>query len=98
HSSSNRARVNLSEKRERGTGACAPGQVSPQAGQRESGSRDEAEPPELGLDERGRPELLEAELRVTPDLLADRDDRLGVALDRLVDALLELLPRHPLGT
>jgi len=91
-------RVELAEKRERGTGACAPGHVSPHAGQRESGLRDEAEPPELGLDERGRPELLEAELRVTPDLLADRDDRLGVALDRLVDALLELLPRHPLGT
>ena len=27
-----------------------------------------------------------------------RDDRLGVALDRLVDALLQLVARHPGGT
>jgi len=50
------------------------------------------------LDEGRRLPLLEAELGVTPDLLPDGDDRLGVALDRLVDALLQLVARHPGGT
>src|SRR2546427_6861709 len=45
---------------------------------------------------RRRLRLLEAELGVTPDLLRDGDDRLGVALDRCVNALLQLLTCHTL--
>src|SRR2546427_5805789 len=48
------------------------------------------------LDEGRRLPLLEAELGVTPDLLPDGDDRLGVALDRRVNALLQLLACHTL--
>ncbi len=68
------------------------------AGDGERIERGEAEAPELRLDPRRRPVFLEAELGVAPDRFPDRDDRLGVALDRLVDALLQLLARHPGGT
>src|SRR2546427_9130414 len=47
------------------------------------------------LDEGRRLPLLEAELGVTPDLRPDGDDRLGVALDRRVNAL-QLLACHTL--
>src|SRR3989442_15940924 len=75
--------------------AGAPHHVGPQAGQGEPGARGEAEAPEFRLDEGRRLPLLEAELGVTPDLLPDGDDRLGVALDRRVNAL-QLLACHTL--
>src|SRR5439155_24751462 len=61
-----------------------------------AGARGEAEAPEFRLDEGRRLPLLEAELGVTPDLLPDGDDRLGVALDRRVNALLQRLACHTL--
>src|SRR5437879_7765373 len=51
--------------------------------------------PVRGARPRRRLPLLEAELGVTPDLLRDGDDRLGVALDRRVNAL-QLLACHTL--
>ena len=91
-------RIELAHERERGAPTGAPRHVGPHPGQREPGTRGEAEAPELRLDPRRRPVFLEAELGVAPDRFPDRDDRLGVALDRLVDALLQLLARHPGGT
>ena len=57
-------------------------------------ARSEAEITELRFDQRRRARLFEAELGVAADRLADLDDLVGVALDRFVDLLFELVASH----
>src|SRR5262245_55378998 len=86
--------VELSDEGESRPGPGAAGDVRANARQSEAGSRDEAEAAELLRDECRGLQLLEAELGMAPDGLADTDDLVGVALDGLADTLLQLVPGH----
>src|SRR5262249_37450108 len=86
--------VELSDEGESRPGPGAAGDVRANARQSEAGSRDEAEATELFRDECRGLQLLEAELGMAPDGLADTDDLVGVALDGLADTLLQLVPGH----
>src|SRR5262249_44129860 len=79
--------VELSDEGESRPGPGAAGDVRANARQSEAGSRDEAEAAELLRDECRGLQLLEAELGMAPDGLADTDDLVGVALDGLADTL-----------
>jgi hypothetical protein len=70
------------------------GHVGPHARHRQAGPRAQAELGEPRCDERRGARLLEAELGMAADRLADFDDLVGVALDRFVDPLLELVASH----
>src|SRR5881296_52485 len=87
-------RVELAQEREGRPRPLPAGDVGPDAREREPGERSQAELAELRLDERRRPRLLKAELRMAPDRFAHLDDLVGVALDGLVDASLELVASH----
>src|SRR5213593_660844 len=88
--------IELAHEGKRGAGPRAAGGIGPHPRDREPGPRGEAELSKLRLHQRRRPQLLEAELRVAPDRLPDGDDLVGMALDRFVDAVLELFPGHRL--
>src|SRR5207245_11770408 len=64
------------------------------AGHREPGLRLEPEAGERLLDEGGGLRLLEAELRIPADALAEADDGLGPLIDRAPHLALQLVPRH----
>src|SRR5262249_15352498 len=83
----------LSHHRERRAGAGA-GDVGAYAGEREPRLRPEPELTKYVGDQGRRLDFLEAELGLATDALAERDDALGVRLDRRIHPLLELVPRH----
>src|SRR5436309_1688005 len=87
-------RVQLAEHGERRPVAAPATGVGPHTGQREARPRDQSELLERVLDEPGRLDLLEPELGVAPDLLAQPDDLLAAAVDGLVDPLLQLALGH----
>src|SRR5438034_107562 len=87
-------RVQLAEHGERRPVAAPATGVGPHTGQREARPRDQSELLERVLDEPGRLDLLEPELGVAPDLLAQPDDLLAAAVDGLVDPLLQLALCH----
>src|SRR5262249_12630320 len=75
-------------------GAGAARDVGADAGQRQPGLRPEPELAKHVGDQRRGPDFFESELGLAADALAERDDALGVRLDRRVHPLLELVPRH----
>src|SRR6266850_384822 len=87
-------RVELAEHGERRPVAAAAAGVGPHTRQREPGPRDQPELLERVLDEPGGLDLLEPELGVAPDLLAEPDDLLAATVDGLVDPLLQLALGH----
>ena len=87
-------RVELAQERERRPWSLAAGHVGAHAREGEPGPRRQTELAKLRLDEGRGSRLLEAELRVAADRFSDLDDLIGVALDRLVDGSLELVPSH----
>src|SRR4029453_2766134 len=86
--------VELADEGERRPGPGAAGDVRANARQSEAGSRHETEAAKFLRDEGRGLQLLEAQLGVAADGLADTDDLIGVALDRLPDTLLQLVPAH----
>src|SRR5439155_21223558 len=87
-------RVQLAEHGERRPVAATATGVGPHTGQREARPRDQSELLERVLDEPGRLDLLEPELGVAPELLAQPDDLLAATVDGLVDPLLQLALGH----
>src|SRR5262245_59310982 len=87
-------RVELAQERARRSRPLPARDVGPHARERQARARRQAELLQLRLDQRRRPRLLEAELRMAPDRFTDLDDLVGVALDRLVGASLQLVSRH----
>jgi hypothetical protein len=87
--------VELANQRERWTGATAAGDVEPDASHGEPGPRPPSERSHRLGDERGRLGLLESELRLPADSLAEPDDLFRAALDRRQHVLLQLFPGHP---
>jgi len=84
-------RVEFPEEREPRTLAGEAGKLGPDPGQRQAGLGCEAEPAERVRHEPRGPHLLEAQLGVLPDGLADADDLLGSPINGGADLLLELL-------
>src|SRR5262249_42114935 len=82
--------VELAEQRERRTVLRAARLGAP-ARDRESRLRLQTEPRQDLLDQPRRLELLEAELRMTPDRVTEADDALGIAVDDLAHAPLDVL-------
>jgi hypothetical protein len=80
--------VQLAEQREGGPFLGA-ARLRADAGDGETGLGRQAEPSQGFLHQTRRLELLEAELRVAPDGLAQPDDRVGAAVDGLADLVLE---------
>ena len=68
--------------------------VGSHAGQGEAGPRGQPELLEGLIDEASRLDLLEPQLGVAADLLAEPDDLVCALVDRLVDPLLQLVPGH----
>ena len=79
--------VELGDDGDTGAGGLA-GDAALDAGQREAGLRREAEALHLLGDELGGSGFVEAGLGMMEDGLADRDDLVAVAVDRLADRLL----------
>src|SRR3989442_983359 len=86
--------VELTEQRERWAVAPATRRLGAHAGEGEAGLRLEPEPGEGLLDQPRGLDLLEAQLGMLPDPLAEPDDLLGPAVDGGVHALLQLVLRH----
>src|SRR6185436_17831075 len=87
-------RVQLAEHGEGGARAGPAGHVRPHAGRGEAALRGKPQPAKGFLDEPRGLDLLEAELGVLADLLAEFDVLLGALVDGLVDALLQFVFGH----
>ena len=87
-------RVELADQGERRARARLTRHVGAHAGERQSRAGREAEAAEAVLHQLRRLGLLEAELGVAADLLADADDLVGPPVDRRRDPALQLGSRH----
>src|SRR5262249_41254966 len=90
----NGERVELPDQRERGAVTGTPAHVGTDAREREPRPRLEIERAERLLDQSRRLHFLEAELGMAADLLADPDDLLGAAVDRVPETLLQRGSAH----
>ena len=86
--------VQLAEQRKGRALARAPADIHPHAGHGEPGARLQAEALEGLVNQGRRLDFLEAHLRILEDALADTDDLVCSAVDRLEDAPLQLILRH----
>ena len=86
--------VQLAEQRKGRALARAPADIHPHAGHDEPGARLQAEALEGLVNQGRRLDFLEAHLRILEDALADTDDLVCSAVDRLEDAPLQLVLRH----
>src|SRR5687767_12469468 len=86
--------VELAEQREGRSVAAPAGRVRAHPGERESALRLETDLPERVFHERGGLHFLEAELGISPDLLAEPDDLVAPPVDGVVDSLLQSIRCH----
>jgi hypothetical protein len=70
---------------------CSAGELSLDAGQSQSGARAQPQCAHPLGDQRGGPHFVKAGFRMAQDGLAEIDDGLGVAIDRIADRALQLV-------